>query len=243
MMENTVAFKSYMSSPHPSIKHSTYFQVYEQLFQPYRNKKITFVEIGILDGGSLFMWREFFGKEARIIGIDLNPEAKKWEQDNFEIHIGSQSDTQFWKQFVQDIGPVDLVLDDGGHRFDQQIITIESMLDHINDGGMLVVEDTHTSYLEGFGDNHKSLMKYVKNYIDKINYRYSRLTRYATEHHVADKVDHKVFSIEIFESILAFKINRRLSHFPSYPTSNKDTLVQAEDYVHKEEYKDIDKFF
>ena len=80
-MLDLFAYKAYIASPHRSIKHTTYFQVYEQLFKPYRNKKITFVEVGVLDGGSLFMWRKFFGKKARIIGIDLNPEAKKWEKD------------------------------------------------------------------------------------------------------------------------------------------------------------------
>ena len=36
------------------------------------------------------MWRDYFGKDARIIGIDLNPEAKKWEKHGFEIFIGNQ---------------------------------------------------------------------------------------------------------------------------------------------------------
>ena len=62
-------------------------------------KKITFVEVGVFGGGSLFMWINFFGKQARIIGIELNPEAKKWEKDGFEIFIGDQSDPDFWTDF------------------------------------------------------------------------------------------------------------------------------------------------
>jgi hypothetical protein len=91
MLENLEVFNAYQKSPFLSLKHSQYFQVYEELLSRYRNKRFTFVEIGVLNGGSLFMWRNFFGKEARIIGIDLNPLAKKWEDDGFEIHIGSQS--------------------------------------------------------------------------------------------------------------------------------------------------------
>ena len=60
-------------------------------------KKITFVEIGIGNGGSLFMWKKFFGKKARIIGIELNPDAKKLEKFGFEIFIGDQSDPFFGK--------------------------------------------------------------------------------------------------------------------------------------------------
>jgi len=240
-MLDLFAYKAYIASPHRSIKHTTYFQVYEQLFKPYRNKKITFVEVGVLDGGSLFMWRKFFGKKARIIGIDLNPEAKKWEKDNFEIYIGSQSDPAFWSKFSKEVGPVDLLLDDGGHRFDQQFVTLESMLDQINDGGMLVVEDTHTSYFGGFGDNEKSFVHYVKDYIDKINYRFSQLMKIALKE--KKTIDHRVFSIEIFESIIAFKVNKKNCYLPSPPCTNKDGQVMSEDYSSKDPFKSINKFF
>jgi hypothetical protein len=105
-------YRCYKSSKYESIKHSSYFQVYEELLSRYKNKKITFVEIGVLNGGSLFMWRNYFGSEARIIGVEFNPAAKKWEDDGFEIHIGSQSDTEFWDNFFASVGDVDVILDD-----------------------------------------------------------------------------------------------------------------------------------
>ena len=76
-----------LKSKFKSIKHSTYFEVYDELFSKLRNKKITFVEIGILGGGSLFMWREYFGKKARIIGIDLNPNAKELIPNDCKIYF------------------------------------------------------------------------------------------------------------------------------------------------------------
>ena len=75
----------------------------------YINKKIVFVEIGIFQGGSLQMWRKFFGNKARIIGIDVNPEAKRFEKDNFEIFIGSQSDPNFWNYFFKKVGKLFLI--------------------------------------------------------------------------------------------------------------------------------------
>ncbi len=48
-----------------------------------------------------FMWRNFFGSKARIIGIDMNPNAKKWEKHGFEIFIGSQSDKNFWRNLCK----------------------------------------------------------------------------------------------------------------------------------------------
>ena len=66
-MKNLI--KAFKNSPRYSIKWSNYFEIYENIFQKFVNKKIKIVEIGIGDGGSLFMWRKFFGKKAKIIGI------------------------------------------------------------------------------------------------------------------------------------------------------------------------------
>ena len=95
-MKNLDIYKSYLKSPYRSIKHSTYFYGYEHFFSKYKETSITFVEIGVLGGGSLFMWRDYFGEKARIIGVDLNQNAKKWQKYGFEIYIGDQSDQDFW---------------------------------------------------------------------------------------------------------------------------------------------------
>ena len=91
----------FYESNNRSIKWKKYFPVYENLFNTYKNKKITFVEIGILDGGSLEIWKKYFGKNSRIIGIDNNPNCKKFENENFEVFIGSQSDPNFGKIFIK----------------------------------------------------------------------------------------------------------------------------------------------
>ena len=161
-MKNSLSYKSYIRSPYYSIKHTTYFDVYDELFFSYRNKKITFVEIGVYGGGSLFMWRNFFGPKARIIGIDLDPNAKKWEKFGFEIFIGNQSSHSFWNKVKKKIGKIDIALDDGGHTYEQQIVTTECLLDQIKNGGLLVVEDTHTSYMNNFGPKKYSFVEYTK---------------------------------------------------------------------------------
>ncbi len=55
-MSELESYKSYMASKYLSIKHSSYFHVYDEVFGKYRGRPITFVEIGVLNGGSLFMW-------------------------------------------------------------------------------------------------------------------------------------------------------------------------------------------
>ena len=198
-------FDCFEESPYKSMKVSSYFKSYESLFSQYRGKEITFVEIGILNGGSLFMWRDYFGPKAKIIGVDLNPNAKKWEKYGFEIFIGNQTDTKFWDFFKKEVGAIDIVLDDGGHTYEQQIITTECLLDHINDRGMIVIEDTCTSYMDGYGPKQYSFLNYVKNKIDQINYRFSFDNK-------TPKEEKRIWSIEIIESIVAFKINKSESY-------------------------------
>lgn len=230
MIETTDCFEAFIASPHPSFKHTTYFPVYEELFARYRGKSITFVEVGILDGGSLFMWRKFFGQSARIIGIDLNPDAKIWESEGFEIFIGSQSDPDFWESFCKEVGEVDVLLDDGGHTYIQQIVTTEMMLDQIADGGMLVVEDMHTSYMDGFGDRQYSFRNYVHTWFDKINSRFGQSSKVQN--------DRRVWSVLVFESIVAFNVDRAKSMLKSEPIRNREPVIAAKDYRHHPDNKE-----
>ena len=89
--------KLFLQSKYNSTKYKKYFKVYDDLFSKYINKKIIFVEIGISNGGSLQIWKKFFGNKARIIGIDLNPKCKEFEEKGIEIFIGDQSNPKFWK--------------------------------------------------------------------------------------------------------------------------------------------------
>jgi hypothetical protein len=223
---NLRSYQSFKTSPYACHKHTTYFDVYDQLFSSYRGKKITFVEIGVLEGGSLFMWRDFFGPQARIIGVDLNPGVSKWKDHGFEIFIGNQSDQEFWKNFINTVGEIDIVMDDGGHTFDQQIITCESLLPHINDGGLLVVEDTHTSYMSGFGNKKYSFIEYTKLMIDRINNRFENFANRPREQ--------RVWSLRFFESFVVFEINRPATHVMSKNIHNDHADQGAVDFRHSD---------
>ncbi|MDB9877756.1 class I SAM-dependent methyltransferase [Amylibacter sp.] len=221
-MKKNDTYQSYIKSPYKSIKLSTYFDSYDHFFSKYRNQNITFVEIGVLGGVSLFMWRDYFGPKARIIGVDLNPNAKKWEKSGFEIYIGSQSDINFWETFTKDVGLIDVVLDDGGHTYEQQIITTECLLPSMNDGGIIVVEDTHTSYMEGFGPKKKSFIEYTKMLIDKLNMRFGEFC--------GSESERRFWSIEVVESMVALKINKKASNLKSELINNGGMDDLAQDF-------------
>jgi 23S rRNA U2552 (ribose-2'-O)-methylase RlmE/FtsJ len=210
------SLKLFFKSKYHSIKHYKYFKVYDHLFSKFINKKITFVEVGILNGGSLEIWRNFFGNKARIIGVDLNPECKKFEKNGIEIYIGDQSDKKFWHDFFKKIGKVDIVLDDGGHTNKQQITTAISAIPQINDNGMFVCEDTHTSYLEEFNNPNKySFVEFTKKCIDDINFTFPNLNKFIFS------LNKYIYSIQTFESIVCFHISKKDSFTNSTVYNNK----------------------
>lgn len=209
----------YHNSPRPSMKHLNYFDVYDYEFSQFRGKPIVFAEVGVLDGGSLFMWREFFGPTARIIGIDLNPNALKWREFGFEIYIGNQSDPEFWAKFFEEVGEINLLLDDGGHTNLQQITTVVAAIPFIADGGKILVEDTHSGYLPEFGNPSKAtLNEFAKLGIDSIQARFPGLAIPKSE------FTKSVWAITFFESMTVFYINRKLCRSNS-STSNNGVLL------------------
>ena len=149
-----------------------YFPVYEKWFSPYRGKDIVFVEVGVQNGGSAQMWKNYFGKNAKIVGIDIDPKCKELEEEQISIEIGSQEDKKFWATFKEKYPRVDILLDDGGHGMNQQIVTFQEMFPHIKDGGLYMCEDCHTSYLSHYGgglNNPKSFIEFMKKIVDEIH--------------------------------------------------------------------------
>jgi cephalosporin hydroxylase len=153
-----------------------YFDIYDRHFSRFRNKEITILEIGVSHGGSLQMWKEYFGPKAKIYGIDTNPLCKDLEEDNIKIFIGSQSDPEFLNEVKKSIPTVDILIDDGGHTMEQQIVSYEVLFDHVQDNGVYLCEDLHTSYWPKFGGGFKkkgTFIEYSKEFIDQLNAHHS----------------------------------------------------------------------
>ncbi len=197
-------FKLFKSSKRYSIKWDNYFEIYEKILKKFINKKITLVEVGVGDGGSLFMWRNFLGKKANIIGIEMNPDSKKLEKFGFKIFNGDQSDKNFWKKFYKKVGKIDVLIDDGGHTNLQQITTLMESLPFIKRGGTIIVEDTHTSFMnyKGFKNPSKhSFINFSIKLIENIHRRNPMLRK------EINQFSKNIFSIEYFDSIVCINIS------------------------------------
>ncbi len=170
----TAGYRRCLSTLIAHTKWVHYFSIYEKWFSPYRGKEIVFVEIGVQNGGSIQMWRDYFGKNAKIVGVDIEAACKQFEDadNNIFIEIGSQDDPEFWHAFKQKYPRVDILLDDGGHMSNQQITTFREMFPHIKDGGLYMCEDCHASYWKPYGGGvHKpdSFIEFTKKLVDELN--------------------------------------------------------------------------
>ncbi|MBO0710792.1 MAG: class I SAM-dependent methyltransferase [Acetobacteraceae bacterium] len=120
-----------------------YFDIYSRHFEKFRGKNVNILEIGIYSGGSLGMWRDYFGPKCKIFGVDIKEECKNYEESGIKIFIGDQADREFWARFKADVGAVDIVIDDGGHEVVQQVVTLEELWPILRPGGVYLCEDVH----------------------------------------------------------------------------------------------------
>lgn len=211
-----------------------YFDVYERHFSRFRDKEIVLLEIGTLHGGSLQMWKDYFGDRAKIYGIDINPNCKEVEEENIQIFIGSQTDRTFLSRVKQEIPPIDILIDDGGHTMLQQIVSYEELFSHIKSDGVYLCEDVHTSYWLKYGGGHNrqgSFIEYSKNLIDKLNAFHSKEKSLKV-----DDFTRSVNSIHYYDSIVVVEKQSRIE-----PFALKTGVITTAPYVIPGEKKSFKK--
>jgi hypothetical protein len=76
-----------------------YFDIYHNHFGKFVGGRVNVLEIGVYSGGSLEMWKHYFGPECHIYGVDIEESCKCYENDYTEIFVGDQEDRDFWKTF------------------------------------------------------------------------------------------------------------------------------------------------
>jgi len=189
-----------------------YFEIYERYFSKYKGQKLNILEIGISQGGSLQLWKKYFGDGVNIFAIDINPECKKFEEDGTKIFIGSQSDRHFLAELIDQLPALDIILDDGGHTMEQQKVSFEMLYSKVKDGGLYIVEDTHTSYWYEFHGGVKKPGTFIEHAKDMIDSLY--------EDHVVNKdkiitndITRNVNAISFYDSVVVFEKLERKNAF------------------------------
>ena len=147
---------------------------YEKWLPFNRLEPITILEIGVLTGESLETWREFY-PNAKIVGIDITPSCKDYEDPtrNIFIEIGSQDDPVFLKEVSLKYGQFDLIVDDGSHINRHVITSFIHLIDSVKPEGLYVIEDCATSYWpewEGGFRKEDSSIEFCKRLVDDVNF-------------------------------------------------------------------------
>ena len=179
-----------------------YFPVYEKHFGRFVNKSVNFWEIGVFKGASVRMWKNYLGPFAKIVGIDINPICKRFEEDQINICIGDQSDTVFLQSILDKYGPPDIVLDDGSHMAGHMCASFDFLYYKISKEGVYMVEDLHCAYWDEFDGGLKrdgTFIERCKDMIDSLNARHIR------EEIISTHFAKSTYSMSFYDSIAVFE--------------------------------------
>ena len=153
-----------------------YCHYYDRHLNHLRAKPVKVLEIGVKDGDSLKMWKDYF-PQGEICGLEYNPEPlKDFAEDRVRVYIGDQTDTSLLEKIAEEVGPFDLIIDDASHVVEHQQISFEYLFKNsLKPGGLYIVEDLGTSYWKAWGGGLKkptNTIEYLKSLIDNINFRF-----------------------------------------------------------------------
>jgi len=182
-----------------------FIPIYDRYFSPFINSPVRFLEIGVSKGGSLQMWRKYFGNDAIIFGIDIDPDCEKYNGIAAQVRIGSQADKKFLCSVIEEMGGVDIILDDGSHQMEHIPTSLQILFPKLSDGGIYFIEDLHTAYWSKFGGGYRSRANFfndVREIIDDMhNWYHQKGMRKA-------QISECCSAIHIHDSIVVLEKNR-----------------------------------
>ena len=192
-----------------------YVEHYQKYFQPLRKRKLNIFEIGVggygnpaAGGASLRMWKYYFPR-SRIFSIDIY-DKHLLEEKRIKIFKGSQSDRKSLEDIFQQIGSLDIIIDDGSHINEDIVNTFKILFPLLKSGGIYVVEDIQTSYWPQFGGDSENLnnpvtaMNYFKNLADSLNYMEFMKAGYEPTY-----FDKNIIAIHFYHNLIFIKRRKR----------------------------------
>lgn len=153
---------------------------YQKYFEPYRDQPVKVLEIGIggydlIDGGgeSLRMWKHYF-RRGLIYGLDIF-EKTGVAESRVNVLQGDQGDEKFLDTMARELGPFDIIIDDGSHISHHIIASFNALFPHVRPGGLYVVEDLASSYWPDWGGDADPSAQYrsmemLKNMLDGLHH-------------------------------------------------------------------------
>jgi len=214
-----------------------YFAIYERHFSAFRQRPIRLLEIGVSHGGSLQLWKQYFGDEASIVGVDIDPRCREYAEDGIDIEIGDQGDPAFWARLLATYIDFDIVIDDGSHLSAHQLAAFANLWPRLRDQGVYLVEDCHCAYWPNYGGGFRapqSFIEFAKARVDDMNAFWSndltvlRPTNFTAELGALTFHD----SIVVFEKQLRTRAPARLvAGVPSHPLQEAEAAILMQAHI------------
>ncbi len=153
-----------------------YLSIYDQHFHSLcdrLDRAPRILELGVSRGGSLQLWRKYFGPEARIVGVDIDAACKDRIDPGSFVVIGDQTDAAVLAAAIEKLGGgVDLVIDDASHLGRHQIASFEYLYPRLSVHGLYACEDIQCCYSyehEGGYLHDGTFVEYAKGLIDRLH--------------------------------------------------------------------------
>jgi demethylmacrocin O-methyltransferase len=154
---------------------------YQRYFEPYRELAVKVLEIGVggydlpdAGGESLRMWKHYF-RRGLIYGLDIFAKPGIAES-RLQVLQGDQGDERFLDSMAREVGPFDIVIDDGSHISHHIITSFNALFPHVRPGGIYVVEDLLTAYWPNWGGEADPSAQYksmamIKSLLDGLHHQ------------------------------------------------------------------------
>lgn len=190
-----------------------YTEIYAEYFASLKDQPITFLEIGIFQGSSVKLWESYFSR-AELHFIDITLGAVQYFSERSHYHLANQENPKDLERVVRQTGGnFDVIVDDGGHTMNMQIVSFQTLFPHLRSKGMYIIEDLHTSYWpsHGGGAHQRTAIAFLKTLIDELNFVGNRTAR-ATHRNLAPDFQSQlsiyqkeIESIHFYDSLVVIK--------------------------------------
>jgi len=220
---STYADAFYSKRKNTSDKWEHYFAIYDHLLSDRYGQKINYLEIGVQKGGGLETARTLFAPGSRLVGLDVDSKCKGLEADGIadRMFIGSQGDAATLKALTAYCPEFDVILDDGSHIQEHMITSFIRLFPVLAQGGIYIIEDTHTCYSPEHQQSFHGLgiYDYFKGLSERLNLDFIdpglRKNRYKTPREKREAIRQipdicrEIFSIEFFDSVIAIRKRKK----------------------------------
>ena len=149
-----------------------YTKIYSRLFHPIKDRKLKFLEIGICHGDSVKGWEEYF-PNAELHFMDNNLSQINYQSTRSQYHFVDQGHAQSLKEFLNKTGEnFDIIIDDGGHKSPQIILSFEMLFPTLKSGGIYIIEDLGWCIRpECYVQGEFTAFEFIKLLFDHVHYK------------------------------------------------------------------------